>query len=562
MRLALSLGCCLLFAVGAVGLAAEGAEEEIQHGDIVALATAKAKQAVRYQSTIAVADSRRRRRSFYDRRRRRRVNYARRRRTAYARRRAAYVRAASASSVKRDCEVSNWSAFTACTATCRAGLMGRTRSVTQRPMYGGVVCPRLAEVVHCNLGPCPTGCQVSPWGSFSSCTKSCGKAGTMIRRREVVGEVQYGKVTCPFLKEKRACNSNSCPVDCQMTNWWSWSRCTQTCGGGTRLRMRMAARQDTYGGKPCGPTQETGSCAFFECAQDCAIQPWTPWTSCSASCGGGSQSRSRVNTAARFGGRACPSAVQTRDCNAFPCPIDGGWTDWGAWGACSASCEGGEQARVRRCASPAPEFGGKDCDARHNADNRSCNMHLCYCPTCDAIAYRGAYKIRVNHFSAHHPALAQHGPRTVERKCAGFAKAGACAKTFVMAHRCAYNLHDQKCECKCLRPDAGQARDSTAVVADTSCVGNCLRVRLAPERAAQKALADASAAARKRAVSEKHAKDAAKDAAKEAAQEALEAAQAADRKEQAALVDKTEKTRKEHQRAEVAAAALKAFASP
>ena len=44
-------------------------------------------------------------------------------------------------------------------------------------------------------------------------------------------------------------------------------------------------------------------------------------------------------------------------------PIDGNYGPWSVWTRCSKSCGGGVRSRVRNCTHPAPAFGGMDCSA-------------------------------------------------------------------------------------------------------------------------------------------------------------------------------------------------------
>ena len=57
-------------------------------------------------------------------------------------------------------------------------------------------------------------------------------------------------------------------------------------------------------------------------------------------------------------------------------PVDGGWSDFGKWGACSEDCGGGKQQRSRRCSNPAPANGGKKCDG-DATEERDCNTQVC-----------------------------------------------------------------------------------------------------------------------------------------------------------------------------------------
>ena len=60
-------------------------------------------------------------------------------------------------------------------------------------------------------------------------------------------------------------------------------------------------------------------------AVDCEVSQWSGWTSCSAECGTGSQTRTRsVTTAAADGGTQCPAGLsESQSCNTQACA--GSW---------------------------------------------------------------------------------------------------------------------------------------------------------------------------------------------------------------------------------------------
>merc|ERR1719310_869972 len=56
--------------------------------------------------------------------------------------------------------------------------------------------------------------------------------------------------------------------------------------------------------------------------------------------------------------------------------IDGGWSDWTSWGACSASCGGGTQTKSRACNNPLPFNNGAQCSGEAMQE-QACNTDEC-----------------------------------------------------------------------------------------------------------------------------------------------------------------------------------------
>lgn len=62
--------------------------------------------------------------------------------------------------------------------------------------------------------------------------------------------------------------------------------------------------------------------------------------------------------------------------SASPSSVDGKWSSWVSWGACSVSCGGGTRQRTRLCASPAPQHGGRQCEG-NDVHIDFCNSDTC-----------------------------------------------------------------------------------------------------------------------------------------------------------------------------------------
>ena len=64
----------------------------------------------------------------------------------------------------------------------------------------------------------------------------------------------------------------------------------------------------------------------------------------------------------------------TTGCISFS--VDGGFSNWGSWGTCTVTCGGGTQVRTRSCSSPAPQYGGALC-AGATSQSQACNTQVC-----------------------------------------------------------------------------------------------------------------------------------------------------------------------------------------
>jgi thrombospondin type 1 repeat protein len=168
----------------------------------------------------------------------------------------------------------------------------------------------------------PVDCKVTDWGPWSRCNKDCG-GGTQSRSRTVTAPAQNGG-QCPALTATQDCNVQACAtaVDCVVGAFGDWSACSKDCGGGTQMRTRKVVTPAMNGGKDCPDLGETQPCNTQACPKpiDCVVSDWTDWSKCSKDCGGGTQQRTRkVSTPAQNGGAGCPDLSETRPCNELPC---------------------------------------------------------------------------------------------------------------------------------------------------------------------------------------------------------------------------------------------------
>ncbi|XP_035028001.2 adhesion G protein-coupled receptor B3 isoform X2 [Hippoglossus stenolepis] len=156
--------------------------------------------------------------------------------------------------------------------------------------------------------------------------------------------------------------------------WSQWSSCSVTCGQGSQVRTRSCV--SPYGTHCIGPLRESRVCNnTAPCPVHGVWEEWSPWSLCSFTCGRGHRTRTRMCAPPQHGGRACDGPeTQTKLCNIALCPVDGQWQEWSSWSDCSVTCANGTQQRTRQCSAAA--HGGSECRG-HWAESRECHNPDC-----------------------------------------------------------------------------------------------------------------------------------------------------------------------------------------
>ena len=194
-----------------------------------------------------------------------------------------------------------------------------------------------------------------------------------------LAENDFGKVEKVFYV--------SVEVPIQWSAFGAWSDCSKTCGtGGVQYRTRICllsngiiATGDDY--KCVGENVEMRKCNQLMCPVNGGWGKFSEWSKC-PSCGNRSLMSKRVRkcdspTPANGGLECSGEAIEEIQCNISFCPLNGGWSEWTQWSACSKTCGDGHRVRKRFCNNPEPKHNGSSCDGE-NLEFEKCRIQPCF----------------------------------------------------------------------------------------------------------------------------------------------------------------------------------------
>jgi hypothetical protein len=282
-----------------------------------------------------------------------------------------------------DCLVGDWTDYGPCSTTCGPGRQTKTRPVLRAMQFDGVICPTTSLSAACEMTEdrqCPVDCVPKEWNNWGGCSKDCG-GGYETRTRGIETYDEHNGAPCPATEEDRQCNWVACPIDCQLGYWGGWSTCSVSCGLGSQTRTRSAIVEPQFDGADCAHTSETRSCDRLNCPVHCDTSEWSDFDTCTKDCQGldgviGRKTRTRsIIESNKYGGTICPILEDVHDCNPQPCPIDCVEGYWSGWGNCTRECGTGIQKQTRKVIQ-ARAFGGDRCEGPFE-DTQVCNTHPC-----------------------------------------------------------------------------------------------------------------------------------------------------------------------------------------
>uniref|UniRef100_A0A3Q2YR82 Hemicentin 1 n=1 Tax=Hippocampus comes TaxID=109280 RepID=A0A3Q2YR82_HIPCM len=274
---------------------------------------------------------------------------------------------------------SEWAEWSPCSLTCGIGSQKRQRQCNNPlPANGGRHCAGSGTETRSCHGK-PVDGKWSEWSSWEECSRSCGHGNrTRVRTCSNPSAQHRGRPCEGSAVEVIVCSVQPCPAG-GWGPWLPWSPCSETCGRGMQSRIRLCNDPPpAFDGSPCeGTDAQTQVCKERPCP-DGKWSSWVSWGACSVSCGGGTRQRARLcaSPGPQYGGRQCEgNDIHVDFCNSEPCP-NGNWGPWGSWGSCSKTCNGGQMRRYRTCDNPRPANGGRAC-AGTDAQIQRCNTAMC-----------------------------------------------------------------------------------------------------------------------------------------------------------------------------------------
>ncbi|XP_053568516.1 LOW QUALITY PROTEIN: thrombospondin type-1 domain-containing protein 7B [Bombina bombina] len=306
-----------------------------------------------------------------------------------------------------DCKLSEWSSWSPCSSSCGTGVKIRSKWLKEKPYNGGKPCPKLdvknqAQVYE--AVPCYNECNqyswvAEPWSACKLNTEeklsNCGE-GIQIRKVRCVNMSEDAEATdvsdtnchhLEILPTQQNC-SLSCPGKCVMSNWGSWSACSQFCDPSSRRMRRRFPLRVSSNGYVCPDDSQEELCILNH---NCFHYQYnvTEWSTCQLSekalCGEGIKTRLLV--CIRSDGKPVEiffceqmelkKPTKMRIHCLVECPVNCQLSAWSSWSQCSQTCgAGGQMVRTQNIIIQS-QGEGRPCP-RNSANTKNCPVYPCY----------------------------------------------------------------------------------------------------------------------------------------------------------------------------------------
>ncbi|CAM4908393.1 unnamed protein product [Rotaria socialis] len=333
---------------------------------------------------------------------------------------------------QQKCVYLSWSPWSSCEGQCgdenRAGIQFRQRTSVQI-LTGSHLCKPDKETRSCQTPPCFGSCILSSWSNWSSCSKSCNLGG----RKRSRYYLSFQPNCTDQLEEIQDCNPQCCPSSETPTwsGWSPWSKCSQLCNGGERIRSRTCKNDASHckQGIICeGSDKQIEPCNTGQCPETLACTNGRIMSNCSNTCGYTCNTltcRSCNEPSICVSGCVCPSPLvmstsgECIEINQCLCQISDGkislvhgqtmsdrntcqdclcsngclncrpstkdcstceWSTWSSFGVCSAQCNGTQaRYRSRSCVGLEPEIEqeNRTCSTNETSYRKGCTQCSC-----------------------------------------------------------------------------------------------------------------------------------------------------------------------------------------
>ncbi|KAJ8010539.1 hypothetical protein DPEC_G00076130 [Dallia pectoralis] len=266
-----------------------------------------------------------------------------------------------------------WGQWSACSVSCGGGERTRTRPCNYTD--GGPTCAETVHTETCLLPPCPAGCVLTEWSAWSECSASCG-GGVSVRNKTIIQEPQPGGQECSPLEQHTVCNTNSCLPACPSDQVFSH------CAGACPYSCEDLWPENQCVPGPCipgctcppGMVRNNGSCVFQDQCP-CALQSLLGTLNMTLD---ERQEEVTSGTVLHHLCNKCFCQGGVFNCTEDPCDVDCEWGSWAEWSQCSVTCGLGQRTS-RRVVFQHRQYDGTECvgPAQRTAP---CRGPDCSCP--------------------------------------------------------------------------------------------------------------------------------------------------------------------------------------